>query len=89
MSGRLPPPGPNAVVSAVKRADGEAGVGVRLYEAGGSHRTVRLTFGLPGASRIRRVDLMERPVDGEVRSDGEAVVLDLHPFEIVTLLFSD
>ena len=80
---------PNVVVTAVKRADSGAGVVVRLYEAAGSHRTVRVRCNLPGAapSGVSRIDLLEVPIDGGLDADGDGVVLDLHPFEIATLLF--
>jgi alpha-mannosidase len=81
---------PAAVVTAVKRpdADGE-GIVVRLYEAGASHRRVRVRCSVPGLSTVSRIDLLERPMDPpiEVADDGAAWVA-LHPFEIVTLLFS-
>jgi alpha-mannosidase len=82
---------PNAVVTAVKRADDGTGVVVRLYEAGGAHRTVKVRATLPGATRAgaRRVDLLERRLDGETEMADDAVVLALHPFEIATVLFID
>ncbi|MBA0051930.1 alpha-mannosidase [Streptomyces sp. AJS327] len=87
------------VVEAVKLAEDRSGdVVVRLYEAGGSRATARLTPGFPVAS-VRPVDLLERPIGEEeppgplaasVRSvspapDGPGVTLTLRPFQILTL----
>ena len=75
---------PMVVVSAVKRADDGRGVIVRLYEAGGGHRTTRLHWGLEAAS-VSRVDLLERPVGPDIEMDEGDAVLSFHPFEIITL----
>lgn len=86
---------PAVVVSAVKAADDGRGTVVRVYESSGGHRRVRVSCapgGLNG-SEVReprpplRVDLLERPVEPPLVTEGGAAVVDLHPFEIVTLLF--
>ncbi len=72
-----------ATLSAVKHADdGSDDLVVRLYEHLGAHTAAVLR--LPGAKSALRADLLERP--GEpVPVDGDRVVLELRPFELVTL----
>ncbi|GAA1340014.1 glycoside hydrolase family 38 C-terminal domain-containing protein [Streptomyces sanglieri] len=74
------------VVTAVKLADdGSGDVVVRLHEAHGGRVSARLTagFALAGASVT---DLLERPLaDERAEVDGDAVLLGLRPFQIVTL----
>ena len=78
---------PGFVVVAVKRADdGSGDVVVRGYEAYGGHRKVRLRVALPFTSATR-TDLLERPRHALV-VDGDAVRLDLRPFELVTIRLS-
>ena len=77
---------PGVVVEAVKLAeDGSGDVVVRLYEALGVRAHASLTAGF-AVGGVQQVDLLERevPADGVV-VDGEAVRLDLRPFQIVTL----
>ena len=81
---------PGAVVTAVKRADRGEGVVVRLYEAFGGGRTVRVGCPLVGSDkppRVTEVDLLERPTGAELETDDGQAVLRLRPFQIVTLLF--
>jgi alpha-mannosidase len=74
---------PNVTVEAVKRADRDDAVIVRLTEAFGAHGRVRLTTAFPLAS-VLQVDLLER--DREPLAFGErSIDLDLRPFELVTL----
>ncbi|HET6810943.1 MAG TPA: alpha-mannosidase [Acidimicrobiales bacterium] len=83
---------PGAVVTAVKRADRGDGVVVRLYEAFGGARTVRVGCPLvasAGAPRVTEVDLLERPTGADVDCDAGRVVVHLRPFQIVTLLFEE
>ncbi len=89
--GRLPPAqsyvtldDPGFVVVAVKRADdGSGDVVIRGYEASGGHRRARVqtTFAVASA---QRTDLLERPRHA-LTIDAGAVVLDLRPFELVTM----
>jgi alpha-mannosidase len=83
----------SVVVEAVKAADDRSGdVIVRLYESLGRRvsATVRADFVV---TAVTRTDLMERPID-QVRIDtaietgAASVVLELRPFEIVTLRFA-
>ncbi|MFF6772980.1 alpha-mannosidase [Streptomyces sp. NPDC012637] len=74
------------VLSAVKLADdGSGDVVVRLYESRGGRARTRLTagFALAGA---RYCDLLERPRDEEqVRVEGDDVLVELRPFQLLTL----
>ncbi|PZF53334.1 alpha-mannosidase [Curtobacterium sp. MCSS17_008] len=83
---------PQVFVEAVKLAEDRSGdVVVRLYEAsGGRAADVGVDFGFDVAG-VEAVDLLERPLGAGSRLSsasweaGEAVVLTLRPFEIVTL----
>jgi alpha-mannosidase len=75
---------PGFVVVAVKRADdGSGDVVVRGYEAYGGRRRVRLRPALPFHA-AHRTDLLERPRH-DLAVEGGAVVLDVRPFEVVTI----
>ncbi|MFI8521263.1 alpha-mannosidase [Streptomyces sp. NPDC085481] len=77
------------VVSAVKLADDRSGdVVVRIYESRGGRARTRLSagFALAGA---RVCDLLERPREGEeVRVEGDEVMIELRPFQLLTLRLS-
>ncbi|TMR08153.1 alpha-mannosidase [Nonomuraea turkmeniaca] len=76
------------VVTAVKLADDESGdVVVRFHESRGGRARATLTAAFPFADVVA-TDLLERPLSGEPRRDGNAVSLSLRPFELVTLRFS-
>ncbi|MGI8984078.1 MAG: glycosyl hydrolase-related protein [Acidimicrobiales bacterium] len=78
---------PGFVVVAVKRADdGSGDVVIRGYEAYGGHRRVRLRPALPFTT-ADRTDLLERRRH-ELSVDGDEILLDLRPFELVTLRLS-
>lgn len=76
------------VVEAVKLAeDGSGDVVVRLYESRGGRARARVTPGF-GHAGIEVTDLLERPLDathGTPGRDGDGVVLELTPFQVVTL----
>jgi alpha-mannosidase len=74
---------PNVTVEAVKMADREAAVVVRLCEVWGTRGPVRVTFDRPVQSAVR-TDVLEREVASAAVTDG-GIDLDLRPFEIVTL----
>jgi alpha-mannosidase len=72
-------------VEAVKKADREEALVVRLCEVWGARRPVRVTTSVPVRSAVR-TDLLER--DGDALDlDGRAVELSLRPFELVTIKF--
>jgi alpha-mannosidase len=76
---------PGFVVETVKRADDGAGVVLRGYEAHGQRRTATVRPGVP-FRRAVRTDLLERELPDRVTVEGDAIVLELGPFELVTLL---
>lgn len=81
--------GDDVVISGVKKAeDGDALV-VRLYETAGNAKTVKLAFDrcLGKVAGAETVDLLERPVEGECRTDasGNAVELAVPRFALVSV----
>jgi alpha-mannosidase len=77
---------PEVVVSALEpRADGRPVL--RLFNASGRAREVRLVWRLPGGGPLEAVDLSERPApDVLIESGGAgAVVLRLRPWQIASL----
>ena len=76
---------PNVTVEAVKRADREHAIVVRVSEAWGARSRVRISTLFPAASVVR-TDVLERDI-AELASDDGTVELDLRPFELVTLKF--
>jgi alpha-mannosidase len=74
---------PNVTIEAVKKADDDDAVIVRLTEAFGARGRVQVTTAFPLES-ARRVDLLERDRE-PVEYDERSVVLDLRPFELATL----
>ncbi|MGO9876679.1 MAG: alpha-mannosidase [Acidimicrobiia bacterium] len=77
---------PNVTVEAVKKADRDDAVVVRVSEAWGTRGRVRLSTSLPVGSATR-VDVLERDVQA-MRCDDGVVELDLHPFELATLKYT-
>jgi alpha-mannosidase len=76
---------PGVFVEVVKRAERTDAVVVRLYEAWGRRTRATLSTVLPFASAAV-TDLLERSRTPLPLVDG-ALSLDLHPFEITTLVF--
>ena len=77
---------PGVSVEAVKWADRGSGVVVRLCEVWGMRGPVPIEVGFPFAS-VARADLLEREQE-PVGHDGSSVVIEVRPFELVTLRFS-
>ena len=75
-----------AALDAVKPARDGAGWIVRLHETGGEHRAARLRLRWPVPVRVRRCDLLERPLDdlAVLGHEGEITVA-LQPFGTATL----
>ncbi len=73
------------IIEAVKRAEREDAVIVRLYEAHNCRGTVNLKTCLPVRS-AHLCDLMEKDQD-ELEIKAGSVHLDIKPFEIVTIKF--
>jgi alpha-mannosidase len=77
---------PGVSVEAVTWSDrSDGGVVVRLCEVWGSRGPVRVTLHRPHGP-VSRTDLLERTI-APVTTDGSQVVLELQPFELVTLVF--
>lgn len=76
---------PGIVIETVKAAaDASGEVIVRAYEAHGARADGWVRFGFP-VETVRLTDLLERPLEETVETDGDAVRLHLRPFRIVTL----
>ncbi|MHB8508278.1 MAG: glycoside hydrolase family 38 N-terminal domain-containing protein [Candidatus Dormibacteria bacterium] len=75
---------PGVVVEAIKLADEEDAVVVRLYEAHGGRGPVQLDFATD-VTGAYRTDLLERR-QGQLELKGRSLELELKPFEIVTIL---
>ncbi|MGO4691499.1 alpha-mannosidase [Glaciibacter sp. 2TAF33] len=86
---------PAVVIEAVKLAEDRSGdVIVRLYEAHGSRVRARVIRCFDAADGVE-TDLLERPVaepravvGAVVGADGQATILELRPFQLVTLRFT-
>ena len=79
------------IIEAVKRAEKENAIIVRLYEAHGTRGPVTLTTTLPAKEAVI-TDLMEKAVERlelvKVRRSDEAkIAFELKPFQILTLKF--
>ncbi|WNF30329.1 glycoside hydrolase family 38 C-terminal domain-containing protein [Streptomyces sp. C11-1] len=75
---------PAVTVESVKLADDRGGdVIVRIYESAGGRARARLAVSFPVAG-ARITDLLERPLHPAV-TDGEELVLELRPFQILTV----
>ena len=77
---------PNVTVEAVKQADRDDALVVRVSEAWGARGRVHVSTAVPVTSATR-VDVLERDVAPVACGNG-TVELDLRPFELVTLKFS-
>ncbi len=73
----------NVIVEAVKKAEDSDALIVRLYESHAASARVTVQFGSPIASAAR-VDLLEEN-DAPLTVTENMMVLDMKPFEIVTL----
>lgn len=74
---------PAVVLDTIKKAEDSDAVVVRLYESHGAPQTARLRLPSKIAS-ARRVNLLE--ADGAaLAAEGDGIVLDLRPFELVTI----
>jgi len=74
---------PNVIVDTVKKAeDGDALI-IRLYEASGAAAPTTVQFGF-APSAVSRVNLMEENPQ-PVQMQGNAAILAVSPFEIITL----
>lgn len=74
----------SVMIEAVKKAEDDDGIIVRLYETSGSNCRTTLTLGVP-VRQIEQTNLMERPLATDVPIDGNDVQLNFAPFEIKTI----
>jgi len=74
------------VIEAVKQAEDDEDIVIRLYEATGATVDAALSFGLPVSSVVES-DLMETPLQ-EIELVDSGVSLSFSPFEIKTLRVS-
>ena len=79
----------NVIVSALKKAEDEDALVLRLYEWAGQQAEVKVQLP-PGAESGRETDLMEKPMGG-LQVNGSAVNIPIKPYEIKTVevQFSD
>jgi alpha-mannosidase len=75
---------PGLVLDTVKLAEDSDALVLRLYEAHGGRGRARVRIG-PPFTGARRSNLLEDDL-GPVETDGDAVVVDFRPWQIVTLL---
>ncbi|TFD72940.1 glycoside hydrolase family 38 C-terminal domain-containing protein, partial [Cryobacterium fucosi] len=82
---------PAVVIEAVKLAEDRSGdVVVRLYEAHGGRAAARVIRHFD-ATGVTETDLLERPLEeprATFSADGDALTLELRPFQLVTLRFA-
>ncbi|MBN3035383.1 MAG: alpha-mannosidase [Bacteroidales bacterium] len=74
---------PNILVSAVKKAEDNDGIIIRLYETHGHETDVSLRFAAPVVEAML-TDLIERP-ERMLETEGNLLKLHFSPHEIVTL----
>ncbi|HZC85182.1 MAG TPA: glycoside hydrolase family 38 C-terminal domain-containing protein, partial [Rubrobacter sp.] len=75
--------GVELALGSLKRAEDGRGVIVRLYEPHGARGPATLRFA-SGVGRAERLNLLEEP-EGTVEVRGDEVLLDVRPFEVLTL----
>jgi alpha-mannosidase len=76
--------GPGLVLDTIKLAEDSDALVLRLYEAHGGRGRARIRLGVAFAA-ARRANLLEDDL-GPARVEGDAIVVDYRPWEIVTLL---
>jgi alpha-mannosidase len=75
---------PGLVLDTVKLAEDSGALVLRLYEAHGGRGRARIRLGLP-FTQARRSNLLEDDL-GPAEVEGDAIVVDYRPWQIVTLL---
>ena len=74
---------PNVVIEAVKKAEDNGALIIRMYEAGKSRGTVKIDFNMDVA-KVAECNMLERQ-DKPVAVKNNAVTVNILPFEIKTL----
>jgi alpha-mannosidase len=77
---------PNIIIAAIKKAEDDNDIIIRLYEAGKSSGYAKLKFSIP-VTGVSEVDLLEESPT-EVALDGDEIEIVFKPFEIKTLKVS-
>lgn len=72
------------MMEALKKAEREEAVILRLYEHHGREREIRIRWNLP-MSGVRKCNVLEQELEDDVRLDGQDIYLLVKPYEIVTL----
>ncbi len=73
---------PNVIIEAVKKAEADDALIVRLYEAGNSRSTTSVHFA-PALAKVEACNLLEIS-SGEVGIEDNAIQFEMRPFEIKT-----
>jgi alpha-mannosidase len=76
--------GANVMIEAVKKAEDEEAILVRLYETAGSNSAIQLSVNLPHQGAVL-ADLMENPLE-PISGEGGKYGLSFAPFEIKTVV---
>jgi alpha-mannosidase len=74
-------------IEAVKKADREEALVVRVCEVAGRRGPVTITVDAPGLTSAARTDLLERDTGALELAAGGSVTLRLGPFELATVIF--
>ena len=72
------------MMEALKKAEREEAVILRLYEHHGREREIRIRWNLP-MSGVRKCNVLEQELEDDVRLDGQDIYLPVKLYEIVTL----
>ena len=75
----------NVTIETIKKAEASNDLVLRIFEHANTRATATITFGIPIKS-VRIVNLMEEHPGEPLPITGNAVSLNLRPFEIATLL---
>lgn len=74
----------NVVITAIKKAEDRDALVIRMFEWAGKSGDVKLKVPA-GAIYAASSDLMENPETAHLRMEGSAVMVPVHPYEIVTV----
>lgn len=77
----------NVVLTALKRAEDGDGIIVRFYEATGVETKATITFfkKLKEVEVVNMIEERDEEFDKEVKVEGNTIITELNPFEVVTL----
>ena len=75
---------PNVILTAMKKAEDENALIIRMYESVGTLTQVKLTVPA-GALYAQQTNLMEKPEGPHLEIQNNTVTIPIHPYEILTL----